>query len=605
GRAQAQDDSPVRKIVISLSNDLLRHLPSKVRAILEGWQIKRLEEAVTRAHAELAQGDVCQAAKSLEAFLQLVRTFNEEKRSEILEDLYNQASGLRHDILSTQPKGRSCEGSERFDQPPQLKADESDIEHFSARVSFGEPRLKSIEGDGKLFTQVEVPGIDTNIGEPGLPAVPVFHQLIALPQGAKAEVRAKVDGGQSFKVNLYPFQPQPLDQVSDGKNSRPEFQDPPFTINKEAYESDALYPHEVCTITPLGKARDLTIAQISCAAGQYNPKTGALTLFDSIDFDVRFEGGNGAFLDESSAGQFANQNVFAEAVINKSVLARYRLSEKIKWFHFGEEFMILSPPALRPAADKLAAWKNAKGISTKVFQVADGAGPGPDTKEQIDALIENEYHTSLIRPSYVLLLGDADCIPPFYKSTSGSATTGTDYPYALLSSDGPDDLVPDFAVGRIPVDTLDQANTVVDKVINYEKTPPFSASFYSHASLASQFQSNGSGRDERSFIETSELARNTLLGHGYNAQRIYTRTGAGTPQRYYNNALLPADLGLGSGFAWDGDTNDIVNAFNAGRFLIVHRDHGWQYGWSNPSFESTNVINDLHNGSLLPVVFSI
>ncbi|MDO8473498.1 MAG: C25 family cysteine peptidase [Dehalococcoidia bacterium] len=133
------------------------------------------------------------------------------------------------------------------------------------------------------------------------------------------------------------------------------------------------------------------------------------------------------------------------------------------------------------------------------------------------------------------------------------------------------------------------------------------------------------GTDQRAFIETSELVRNSMLTQGYTVGRIYTKTvdgggyclvdpgsgpcppgqmqqpynGDSTPRRYFNGTLLPADLGGGS-----GSTANIVNAINNGRFLVLHRDHGWEGGWSNPGFATGNA-NGLTNGGLLPVVFSV
>src|SRR5205085_12246632 len=78
-----------------------------------------------------------------------------------------------------------------------------------------------------------------------------------------------------------------------------------------------------------------------------------------------------------------------------------------------------------------------------------------------------------------------------------------------------------------------------------------------------------------------------------------------TPRRVSDGTLLPVELRASSGFAWDGNTADIADEWNAGRFLFLHRDHGWQYGWLHPSFDSDNVVNDLNNGDLLPVVFSV
>jgi len=244
-----------------------------------------------------------------------------------------------------------------------------------------------------------------------------------------------------------------------------------------------------------------------------------------------------------------------------------------------------------------------------VFNCGTGSAiAGMTTKEEIDAFIKNRYDTMLIRPSYVLLMGDVQLIPCFYHND-----IGTDWDYAILGAVATDltpDLTPDFAVGRIPVDTLDQANVVVNKIIDYEKTPPLAAAVYSHAAIAAQFQCcrtdvATAGTDQRTFIQVAEFARNVMLGKGKTVDRIYTRTGpATTPARYYDGSLLPAAIGSGSGFAWSGSTADISTAWNAGRFLIIHRDHGWQEGWVNPMFENPNV-DALTNGSLLPVLFSV
>jgi hypothetical protein len=64
-----------------------------------------------------------------------------------------------------------------------------------------------------------------------------------------------------------------------------------------------------------------------------------------------------------------------------------------------------------------------------------------------------------------------------------------------------------------------------------------------------------------------------------------------------------------NGYAWAGDTQDIIDAFTSaqGRFLIIHRDHGGSSGWEHPPFNTTNIADDLGNQDpeLLPVVFSI
>lgn len=65
------------------------------------------------------------------------------------------------------------------------------------------------------------------------------------------------------------------------------------------------------------------------------------------------------------------------------------------------------------------------------------------------------------------------------------------------------------------------------------------------------------------------------------------------------------DIGPNSSFLWDSDTKDIIDTWNQGRFLIMHRDHGYSQGFINPSFTTIDAINKLTNGTLLPVVFSV
>ena len=131
------------------------------------------------------------------------------------------------------------------------------------------------------------------------------------------------------------------------------------------------------------------MAQLACATGQYNGAKDSLTLFDSLDVEVIFEGGHGFFTNLTRTKDFeVSDNIFSGAVLNKNAVQKFpKLTDRILW-HLGEEFLILTHPNFRSAADRLAAWKNSKGIMTRVVNVNDGIGSGPDTKEQIDAYIE-------------------------------------------------------------------------------------------------------------------------------------------------------------------------------------------------------------------------
>jgi hypothetical protein len=594
----------------------------------------------------------CHVVDKLTLLLEHIQRLQEKHPSPTLEELYTRIWTLRNDILLNIPGG--CPGFENIGSEPKTGIKTSDNKQLSFAVSFSLPTLTTAKGNGQTFTQVHMTGIENAVGTPGEPAVPKWRKLIALPEGAKPVIKmAQANEGETLRLNLVPFQEQAVDQEApppkdDGIPPQPPektFADKPFQINEETYKTDRFTPPDPCKITPMGQYRDVQMAQLECATAKYNPVSDQYVLNRNIDIQIAFEGGADNFITDRTFASFeSNAKLTTEATLNSDVLSKYVKHIDISALPcFGEELLILTHQNFNAAAQTLATHKRNKGISTSVFNVGSGIA-SRDTAEEIDDFIENRYDECAVRPSYVLLLGDAEFIPTFYPAGMPD-DAGTDFPYSNYVQILFDAFFPDFGTGRIPVDTLAQANTVVDKITSYEADPPFlgivggGAPYYTTVGLASQFQccrmngngtplNNQAGTDQRAFIETTELVRDELLDRGYDAPRIYTETvdnggyciqenasgdcidtqdpynGSTTPRRYYNGSLLPAGIGAGSGFAWNGDTADISSAWNAGRFLFLHRDHGWPGGWANPGFSTTNVDN-LSNGELLPVVFSV
>lgn len=502
----------------------------------------------------------------------------------------------------------------------------SSNEGFAAQVAFPDPHLVPIQGpDGQEYVQFMMPGVENRDGMVGHPDVPVLHRILAVPRGAKANLLGvRYEVGEKHEARLYPVQPSPADaglQQEDedlGSMPRPEvFMDLPFEFDKEAYAADRPFPRAVVQVEHLGTLRDLDVVQVSVAAGQYNPRFEALQLFQSVEFEIEFSAGEEWFLPGERIDNPFERSfdaIYAQ-VLNHRVIWEYvgPIITDIIWVCAGEEYIIITDPEFRSAADDLRAWKVTKGIATSVFET--GTPTVGTTNTEIRDFIRYRYNNCLVRPSYVLFLGDAEHIPPFYLTTHYGDSAGTDLPYAQMSFLA---ILPELAVGRMPVDTLDQARIVVDKTIAYEQSPPHNSAFYSNISIASYFQCchtgvPNPGTTSRSFIETSELIRNALENsYNYGVERIYSTstvyhtnyTGDTTPRRYRNGALLPAALGGASGFPWNGGTNDVVDAVNEGRFLMMHRGHGGVNGWASPSFRSNHLPN-LDNGALTPIMYSI
>lgn len=557
-------------------------------------------------------------------YLQAIRNSNNATQVDALLSL---AFDLRNRLLELDTTGK-CGGKSL--EPVKVKEKASDNAHYAASLSFDNPNseiVRKMVGDQEMtFTKLTTgQGEESQVGEAGQPQVPVWRSLIAIPEGSQPQVVVtKKTTSMTVDTLLIPYQPQAMDQSASSSSTSTStnetitppdpstFADPIFVYEPRIYQTNSQFPGFDCRVMPIGDVRDVHLAQIECATGSYNPVTKKLVLYSGLEFQVNFLGGTGKFYDKKSTGEFDNDNLYSDIVLNSSVVSKYLGNIIWQPICIGEEYLILTHPNFKTSADKLAVWKNAKGITTRVAVVNDGAGPGPDTAAQIDTYIENEYHNCLTRPSYVLLLGDAEYIPTFYVSTSGSATTGSDNQYSMIGSA---DALPDIAVGRMPVDTLAQADVIVDKTIAYEKTPPMVSSFYANATVVSHFQCcnlspSAIGTEQRTFVQVSEFVRNTLIAAGKTVDRVYVKTndpaytGDTTPRRFNDGTLLPAAIGGGSGFPWNGNTTNIISEFNAGKFLIVHRDHGWQDGWANPGFTKANVPS-LTNGNLTPIVYSV
>jgi hypothetical protein len=85
-------------------------------------------------------------------------------------------------------------------------------------------------------------------------------------------------------------------------------------------------------------------------------------------------------------------------------------------------------------------------------------------------------------PQYVLLVGEASydyrdnlkgpnksLVPTYLVDTAFSGQTLSDNWFVCL---GDEDVLPDMAIGRLPVSTADEARAVVDKIISYEQGAP-------------------------------------------------------------------------------------------------------------------------------------
>jgi hypothetical protein len=279
----------------------------------------------------------------------------------------------------------------------------------------------------------------------------------------------------------------------------------------------------------------------------------------------------------------------------------------------GCDFLIITDTAFYDAAAALRDWKIERGIDT---WLVDTFVTG-STSTELELYLQNVYDNWIPAPSFILFVGDAEIIPTTYYNVHPyhGTVTGTDLWYMTVS--GPDHY-PDYFYGRIPVDTVFDADNYIQKIIDYEVDPPYNSGYYKNMTVAAYFQDDEpNGYETRRFVRTSEEVRdflhnNPAAGNIINVTRIYVTESSRNP-RWYNDgsygwpvpgAPIPAELLRSNGYPWEGDADDIKNSVDNGAFILNHRDHGLRNGWGDPHYQIPDIAL-LDNDELLPVVFSI
>lgn len=500
------------------------------------------------------------------------------------------------------------------------------------RVTVPKPTLDSVETSSGLFqrfSQRGIPGaVSSDSSEVGQPEVPVSGFSLALPvDGQGSDVTITPEGGiQRLPARLYPVQPPSSSFLGDRS-------EPKFTFNPDVWFKGVKTPGQKQGERAVFRG-DANVQGYQLSPYGYDPQQELITYYPSYLVTIKHPGNcfqydrlqiKGVLGTTQKAGfDGIDQRIerlplpAAQFALNKKLINELRCVPPITInpAFLGARYLIVTHPNFKAAADTLKAHKQALGISTRVVTTSDITGGGPAaTGNQIRNWIANYYNTHLVRPKWVLFLGDAEYLPTHYDQMNiwDNALNAGDMWYGQFLPGATATTIPPFGIGRFPVDTLAQANTIVSKVIAFENSPPanplFGQDFYSRLTFASYVQIRSSSgttptRDKRWFVETSEMVRDHAVDKGYSVARLYTADADANPLFYNSGAGIPNDLKK-PGFAWDADAADVTTAVNQGTTILYHRDHGWWTGWGDPGFSTGNLGAISVTNNQFPVVFSI
>ena len=458
-------------------------------------------------------------------------------------------------------------------------------------------------GDGGCVWRIEGFGLRD---APGGYATPFRVDAFAVPEGCTAVVETVDSAFVDYDCRLAPARRIPeKGTAAEG-------------VVKEGGQNASqggFFPRNVAAAAGRGSVyRGREICNVVVNPVQYDAAANKARAYSKITYKVRFVPKAGA---RAMAGAPATKpvilpadNMLGNITMNGASAKAGDMAVKATGVAAGDDtrdYLIISVDKYAEAVDRFAEWKELLGF--RVHKVLKGSWNSDAVKAEVEkAYAENPALY------YLLIVGDHDDVPGQYMEHHADdgdfSVHYTDLYYGCM--DGECDETPDIYRGRLSVSSPEEAATVVDKIIGYEKRPPTDAGFYERGVNCADYLDNDNGvaddYEDRRYVQTAEEIRAYMLGQGKDVERVYSTNYEITPKYWNRNYFsfgepIPEDM-LKPAFAWDGNEGDIRRAINSGVFYVLHRDHGLVDCWENPYF-SVKHVDMLQNGDLLPVVFCV
>ena len=204
---------------------------------------------------------------------------------------------------------------------------------------------------------------------------------------------------------------------------------------------------------------------------------------------------------------------------------------------YGASYLILTNDSFVDRLDDLIDLRTAQGYRVAVENVNsiyDHFGHGEPNPLAIQAFLENAWESWSPPPQVVLIVGDGHFdprqnlpdsqpvqVPPFLIDTDPwIGETAADNRYVTM--DGPDDQLPDMAIGRLPINSVAELETIIDKFETYASAPNDNEWRGSFTLLSDNADSAGDCKGQ-----TEDLIE-TFLAHPWQVAHYFLAT-AGEP----------------------------------------------------------------------------
>jgi len=317
-----------------------------------------------------------------------------------------------------------------------------------------------------LAEEVDVNGVDyqrLSCGngvctvEPGLPELPIFSTMLAIPATGSVSVELLDPQYATFQgMNIYPSQGVNLSGETRG-----------FIRDEAFYGGRRVWNYSPVTVSEPAIMRGVRVVSVTVQPFTYNPATGELSVMQNVTIRVNNDGSRGENeMTRTMPASRCFEKIYASHILNweetRDVAAPFQ----------ARSILIIYPnsTSINDYVAQIADWKRTKGFDVTMVTTTETG----TSNSNILNYIQNAYNTWENPPEYIILVGDVSgtfSIPTWYENFSYYNGEG-DYPYTLLDGN---DYLPDACIGRISIESANQLLTFLSKMNIYERNVYMSA----------------------------------------------------------------------------------------------------------------------------------
>ena len=282
--------------------------------------------------------------------------------------------------------------------------------------------------------------------------------------------------------------------------------------------------------------------------------------------------------------------------------------QKVTWNELrnpdqGGEFLIITHRDFYEQALRYKQFKETSDTLSvflaDVQDVYDNFSGGLQDPAAIRDFVKYAFDHWKIPPAYLLLFGDGNYdyrrltpeanpnwIPPYEVDapTKDSARATDDF-YTYVSES--DEMA--LSVGRLTVQSAEEAKTVVDKLINYQSNPD-RGDWRSLITVMADDAYNSGVDNETTHTNASESLSEDVIPHAFNIRKIYLTE---YPVEIRMRRLKPKA------------EDDLVDQINQGTLIVNYTGHANKSVWATEwVFQHKADLNRLENGDRLPLFYA-